>query len=376
MYSDRRKPGTHLIGSQDEIDIMDLLKKIWRGRVLIISVMVLSAIVAYVALMMLPSYYRIESTIDAVRAEQMRPISPAILESKAYLVTNSVNDGKEYQVQAPDEKKIYSKVLLQVPSFSILKSFWEWKTGKVLDFGKDIPLTDDARAFKKFYKGFVLQPSNSKTPEITARQISFEYEDQKQGVTLQKEYLDYLNKYVWMDHLSTIEAIYVENLKALAVSYESRNLIEQRKLNDEILRLRESLKIAESLNIRETPFKELENVQLRILDSRDYILGTKTLSQQLEILLARQGKSLSPFVPDLRSMEIWKEQMTADLLRFKNLDHKVNMFSVVNAPSSSLDPVKPQKTLIFIAVIILSGLFGVFFVLIRSSLKNHKVTAN
>ena len=102
------------------------------------------------------------------------------------------------------------------------------------------------------------------------------------------------------------------------------------------------------------------------------MLGTKTLSQQLEILIARQGKPLSPFVSDLRSMEIWKEQMTADLQRIKELKGKVNLFSVVNAAGSTIDPVKPKKALIFLGVVFMSLLAGVFIVLARSAFKSAK----
>ena len=364
----------------DEVDFMELFAKIWRGKFIILSIVIVSAVVAILYLRSMPSYYRIEATVDAVRSEQLRPLRPVTLESKAYQVSVSssvagnlpIFDGKEYQASPPDEKKIYDKILLQIGSFNIFKNFWESKIKKVLDLSVDAKETDEAREFKRLFKSFELIAVNPKVPEVTARKVAVEYEDPKEGMKILNEYLEYVNSRVLLDQIGIIEATYLENLKSLTASYESRNSIEQNKLNDEIVQLRENLKIAESLNIKETPYKELENIQLKILDSRDYLLGTKTLSQQLEILLARQGKSLAPFVSDLRSMEIWKEQMTADLQRIKSLKNGVNLFAVVNSAEASLDPVKPKKLLMLIAVIFSSGLLGVFVVLIKSTLESRK----
>ncbi|MES2673337.1 MAG: Wzz/FepE/Etk N-terminal domain-containing protein [Pseudomonadota bacterium] len=359
MYSDRRKQGNQLANS-DEIDMLDLLKKIWRARILIAKIVLISAIIALIALTISPSYYKIETTIDAVSAVQLRPLSPSILGSV------------EYQTPAPDEKKIYDRVLLQVNSLSALKAFWEKRTGKTLDLAPDAPSTDESRSFKKFYKALVLDPLNSKTPEITARKISLTYRDPKEGVKLLNDYLVFLNQQMWLEQSQKIQENYNANLKALAVSYDSRNLTEQQKLTDELTKIRENVKIAESLGIKETPFKALENIQLKILDSQDYLLGTKALMQQIDILVARQGKSLAPFTVDLRNMEMWRDQMNIDLQRIKELDGNINLFSIVNPPASSLDPVKPNKPLIFIAVVFLATFFGICLVLIRSAVKNHR----
>ena len=364
----------------DEVDFMELFTKIWHGKFIILGVVAFSSAIAVAFLMRMPAYYRIEATIDVVRSEQLRPLRPVTLESKAYQVQASspisgnvaIFDGKEYQAAPPDEKKIYDKILLQIGSFNILKSFWESKIKKVLDLSVDAKETDETKELKRLFKSFELIAVNPKLPDVTARKIAIEYEDPREGMKILNEYLEYVNSHVLLDQIGIMEATYLENLKSLNASYESRNTIEQNKLNDEIVKLRENLKIAESLNIKETPYKELENIQLKILDSRDYLLGTKTLAQQLELLIARQGKSLAPFVSDLRSMEIWKEQMTADLQRIKALKNGVNLFAVVNPAEASLGPVKPNKLLILVFVIFISGLVGVFVVLIKSMVDSRK----
>ncbi|MES2824254.1 MAG: Wzz/FepE/Etk N-terminal domain-containing protein [Pseudomonadota bacterium] len=362
----------------EEIDLFEIFKKIWDGKILIAGIVSVAAIVAFLVLKLIPSYYRIDVTIDMVAEDQLRAVSPSFLRSSDTQIF-SVDEKKklvEYQVSYPDSKKIYDRVLLQIRSIPLLKSFWEKKFGVIIDLKSGLPLSEEAKAFKKFYSGFFLEPSNTKTPDITARKVSIEYKNSDAGVTLLNEYLNYLNEKVGVEYSKKMEIAYVENLSALDASYNSLNLIEQRKLNDRIVNLQESLKIANSLGIKETPFKELENIQLNLWGSKDYLLGAKSLAQQIEILTARQGKSLAPFSTDLRNMETWRDQMTADLKRLNDLQGRVNYFSVVNAPEATLDPIKPKRALIFIAVVFLAGIFSIFLVLVLSSVKNRKAIAH
>jgi chain length determinant protein (polysaccharide antigen chain regulator) len=363
MYSDRRQKSNYVpdgVNSSDEIDIIEVLKKIWRGRVLIVGMVLVAAIIAFIALRMTTSYYKIEATIDAVAAIQLRPLSPSAL------------GNAEYQVPVLNEKKIFDRVLLQVNSLSLLKDFWEKKTGKALDLSPDATPTEESITFKKFYRSFVLEASNPKLLDVSARKVSLVSESPTKGVDLLNSYLDFVNQQMWLEQSKKLEESYNANLSALTISYDARNLIEQQNLSDRLVKVRENVKIAESLGIRETPFKSLENIQLKVLDSQDYLLGTKSLMQQVDILVGRQGHSLAPYSVDLRNMETWLAQMRIDRQRLKESDGKILLFSIVNKPTSSIDPVAPKKMLIFLAVIFFSGIFGVFIVLVRSAIQTRR----
>ena len=362
--------------NSDEIDLFEIFEKIWNGKLLIAGIVLASAILAFVILKMTPSYYRIETTIDKVDVEELRPLYPTILDGKEYKVLDGKVAFLEYQISIPDENKIYDDALLKINSLSFLKNFWEKRTGIPLELKRDAALTDNAIEFKKFQQSFLLDTANLKTPTVTARKISFEYPDSEEGMKLLGQYLDFVNQQLWLEYSAKVDASYSSSLQALEISYNTKKMIESRKLSDDLIVWRENLKIAEALGIKETPFKELENIQSSLMNSRLYLLGTKPLAKQIEIFVARQGASLSPYSPELRKMETWREQMVLDLQRIKDLNNKIHLFSVVNQPQSSLDPVKPQRALIFVAVVFLSGIFGVFLVLIRSAIRSHKVIAH
>lgn len=352
----------------NDIDFLDLFSKVWAGKKIIVISILVSAICAYIALKLTPSYYKIEATIDALPADQLRGLYPSSLE------------GKEYQVPFPDEKKIYRNVLLQIGSLSSLRSYWEAKTGKVLpNSEKESKSVEDSvnlNDFKKFSRAFYLEPSNPKFLDITARKVSLEQSNRILGVAMLKEYLDFCSQQVLQEQLTQMESSFQASLKSLNINYTNRLKIEERRLNDALISLHENLKIAESLGIKETPFRDLENIQLKILDGQGqgYLLGTKTIAQQIDILTARQGKSLAPFSAELRNMENWRMQMESDLERIKALDGKLQLFSVVNPPEATFDPVRPNKLLILIGVIFVSGFLSVFIVLIRAFLADRKIT--
>ena len=82
----------------DEKDLKELFIKIWEGKRIIGTVVLVSAVTAFITLSLVPSYYRIETTIDTISPDQLRSLMPSILGSS------------EYQVPAPDGKKIYDRV--------------------------------------------------------------------------------------------------------------------------------------------------------------------------------------------------------------------------------------------------------------------------
>jgi chain length determinant protein (polysaccharide antigen chain regulator) len=343
--------------NDDEIDLVDLLKKLWSERYTILVVILVSTIVCFFVLKALPSYYKIEATIDGVTQEQYRSVMPSQLNTA------------EYQVAAPDHKRNYNNVLLQIASLGSVKSFWEQRTGKLLDFNQKN--STEYKNFMEFFDDLVLESGNSKFPDFTPRKVSILHQNSNEGVSLLTEYLLYVNDSLWRDVSAKMKQSYVANLSALNFRYETVSRAEEKKLSDELTNLKEQLKIAQSLGITDTPFKDLENVQLSVVDSRYYLLGVKALKQQIEILESRQGKSLAPFSIELRSLETQRNIISADLEKLSAFTGKIEIFSIVNKPDSSFSPVAPNKLLILVAVIFASLFLSCIFVLIRSAFRHH-----
>ncbi len=340
----------------EEIDLLELFERLWQGKRLIGGIVLLGALLGLVVLKLLPSYYSIEATIDVLPTEQFRLLNPSQIGSS------------EYQVESPDAKKIYERVLLQANSTKSLKDFWQARTGQALDLGADSEENGNLNAFMKFQERFTVSSQNTKTPDNLSRKLSLYFESRQEGTELLSDYIDFINHYTSNEILARLKDSYTVSLAELEADYKIRSLNEEKKLADVLMGLRESLKVAETLGVRDIPFKDLENIQLKILDEQSYLLGTKYLNQRIDILVERQGKSLAPYSVELRNMENWKEMMTADLRRLGE-QKGVRMFSIVNVPEASIKPIKPNKLLIFIGLLCLLFIVAATIVLLMSSLK-------
>lgn len=339
-----------------EIDLIDLLETIWKGRYLLLAIVVVSALVGFLVLRTMPSQYAIDVTIDNVGVEGYHQIYPTILSIP------------EYQVPKPDHAKYYDKLLLQISSLNMAKSFWTQRAGK--DIGDELAEEE----FKFFYRNLNLEAKNNKLPELTARKLTILHVDGQAGVELLNEYLAFLNFQLWQKLSTDMLQSYESSLAALNSRYEVRKNYELQRLNDELLKLKENFLIAQSLKIQEIPYASLENIQLKILDGKDYLLGTNLLNQQIAILTERSKGSLSPFSQDLRNLENSMVIIQADIEKLKSIKN-IKMFEVVNPAQASIRPVKPNKTLILFGVVFMSGFIGMIYLLIRSSLiKRRQVT--
>src|SRR5690606_13880262 len=190
--------------------------------------------------------------------------------------------------------------------------------------------TDD-EAFGNFVNSLAVVVPESRS---TLSRITLQTEQAAQGVEMLSSYLSFINSYTVTGYIDKLIITYQSRLQRLAGDYESLRLQEKIKIEDELIRLEEAHAVAESLGIVSTPYEQVENVQLTILDNREYLLGTTVLSQEIKALQARQDKPLEAFVPELRQMRRWKEQMEGDLQRLRAADDDVEALVIVSPPES------------------------------------------
>lgn len=162
----------------------------------------------------------------------------------------------------------------------------------------------------------------------------------------------------------------------MGIDHETLLKREQQKLEDNLLQLHEGLNVARSLNIVETPYEKLTGVELKIVDNRKYLLGTRVLSEEIKSLEARMGKPLSAFVPELRQMEYSRVTIENDLKRLRVVKDDIQAFYLASAVTSSIEPVKPKKLLILLGAAFLSLVMGVVLVFVTEAIKSYKTRSD
>lgn len=355
----------HDYESRDEIDLLELCVIIWRRRVLVFATMLICVIPTCIWLIWQPSIYKLESLFGSTSNYNIQALQPTLLP-----------DGERYQVSSLKSEDLYQDLLTQASSLNAQRLFWEQWSKLPLSQDPSGATTKNDDEFKVFFKSLKLIPPSPKNPNVTFSQINLETSNPARDIKTLTAYMDFLNVRVVEKFVSQLEKGYTSNLQKLQFDYGSLKKREQQKMEDSLLQLQESINIARSLNIVDTPYEQLAGVEIKLVDDRKYLLGTRVLEQEIKSLMSRAEKPLSAFVPELRVMESWQEVLENDIKNLKTIKSEIQVFNLVGPVVSSLDPIKPKKLLILLAVIFLSVLIGAVVAVAGNAIKNYQAREN
>lgn len=355
----------------DEIDLMDLFAIIWEGRWIIFAVNVIAAIAGFVVIKALPSIYRVEAVLAGPSSYQLQVLQPSTLAQRPSTQEDDPREvyGVDYQVAAIDPLNVYVSALAAVNSLSLKRQYWLAEGREFA--GAEFDGEDSEEGLEAFAKS--LQLTQPKTVDSTSAvaQLSFLTENPEKGVEVLNRYLAFAERQIMARQLKQLQRALQVSLARLEEDYASLVTQERQSLGDELIRLQEAHEVATALGIRELASEKIENVWLSLLDGRLYLLGSAVLEEEISALTARKDKPLEAFVPRLREMGRWREQINRDLQRLESAAAQVSPFSIVAPPEASLSPVKPNKPLLLIAVVFAAFIVSVFGVLFRHGWKSY-----
>lgn len=342
------------IAREDEIDLIALLFRLWEGKRVIAVWVILGILLGGFVAWKKNSVYPVTATIDIAQPQDLLQIQPSPVQLKGSAIVPPLTT-----------ESIYGSVVLQAPSVNLLKLFWNQYSKENADSLADME-------FKSFVKGFKLVPVNAKQNESTSRYVSAEFENPKVGALVLGAYLEFLNKTVQRQVLDMLRKSYEAGISTIDSDIQVIEANDQKKLLYDLDKLNENLKIAQSLKIEDTPFKDLENIELKLIDGRDYLLGAKALSQQINLLTERRGKSMVPYDPELINLTEAKAILKADLDRINQFKSIVNFFRVESLPEAALEPKGPGSAIVLLGVTFAFFFIGVLQVLLTVAITNYK----
>lgn len=355
-----------------EIDLMDLFAILWEGRWIILTLNVLALVAGLVVIKALPSLYRVEAALAGPSNYQLQVLQPSILAQSAAREERPVRgaDGVDYQVAAIDSLTVYVAALAEIDSLSLKRQYWldEGREFAGAEFGS----TGDGEGLKAFAKSLKLAQPQTIRDTSAVTHLSFLTQDPEKGTEVLARYLSFAEQQIMKRQLSQLRSALEVSVARLNEDYTSLLAQEKLRLDDELIRLREAHGVATSLGIRELASEKIENVWLTLLDNRLYLLGSAVLEEEISALEARKDKPLEAFVPRLRQMGQWREQINRDLQRLESRAVQVSPFSIIAPPEASLSPVKPNKPLLLLAVVFATFIASVFLVLFRHGWRSYK----
>ena len=328
----------------DEIDLVALCATIWDGKWKIVGAALICLVLGVIYLLVAPKVYKLEVVLAPPMAADLEPIQPPKVDEHYTLVVISSDDA-------------YGLVKGYLRSEEKRLSFWNQYFGVDSEAALSAGSLDE---FLSFNEELVVKEGKKEDVSITLALMTKAPSD---DVQMLKGFLGAINKQV-IDELVGRMGMFLALQKGKLVEDIARTREQYRvQLQDQIVNLKEALTIAEKIGIKETPYQQLANVEVKVVD-KDFLLGTKTLNSQLEALESRKGKD--SFVPDLRKLQNQLQLVEADLATMQARSNKAHTFRVLKPLSRPLKEDSPKKALVLALSVVVGGFLGLFWIFISS----------
>ena len=346
----------------DEIDLFELVETLWKEKVLIILFTVVTALAgAGYALMATPTY--------EAEVRLLPPSSKDVAElnklSGAPYVANANANANANAFFAPST--VFERFVQNLESSSLRKEFLA--RPEVLSF-----YNPDGQPISRVWKGFseslvVSKPGKNSNSTILKVTLS----DSALAADFANAFVESAINITKSDLISDFQEELSQSKDRIAATIDSRKQTYVSQIETELAKLREAKLVAEKIGIeRQESVDRLAgaNENLMVDEMRRlYRLGTVAISAEIEAMQARmKDDSLIPGLVGLQQQLAYLDSISLD-------KDKIRPAIVDLEAIEPLSPIKPKKSLILALSIVLGGMVGVMFVLIRSAVRNRKAKA-
>lgn len=323
---------------QDEISLIDLYRVLVNGKKILLATMATIIVLAVVYLILTPKVYQ-------VTARLLEPTA-----DKLVLTINAVSDPARYV-----PKDIFEKYMIELKK----NETWNLFINANSDFSPDgsnegvsNPSVDNPLVITKdkAYPG----------PHIL---LKYDTNDKEKSDQVISQYLGFARNLLIQQLIILHKQEVEQKVAELKSKIKTSRVQEKIKREDNIVRLKNDLDIANKLNIKENRMMTLQSkTSLTVVASNmnipRYMRGTRVLEAELEALQNRSTDDA--FIKGLRD---WQQEVNR-LKLIKYTPEQFQPFILDGAINEPKSPIKPKKKLVLVLSAILGlflGIFAVFF---------------
>lgn len=342
----------------DEIDLFELVQSIWQEKLTVILVTVLITALAVIYALLATPVYETEVTL----------LPPQTSDIQAYnqgLIALKDNDGawlKEYTA-----KLVYTEFLDNLRSRQLRNQALDEFYLPLLP--KDTDLTNRQALHQRFSRVLsIKQPDIKNMPDLYAVQVQFT--DPEQAAMLANDYVQLALQKTKQQLKADVEAEHTRLRVDLESQLESLQRQAAQERQDELVKLKEALIVAENLGIEQPilPVGKSTREGAAYVDRNLlYMRGAKALQAQISVLESRQSDL--PFIENYQELAAKLE-----LLKTLKLDNnQVAVATIDELAEVPVKPVKPKKSLIVAVGFSVGGVLGIFIALIKAAIRKRKL---
>lgn len=320
-----------------EIDLHDLLVKLWKGKLTIVFTMVLFFILGVSYALLTPEKWTAKSTIYTPKNQD------------TYMLDQLRENIKLYGLHGiPRAQDLYSQFILDFNSNENAKNYFR-NTEQFRQYVETNNLGDiEQQKILRKWSSWI-----SATPGDVGAVLSVSSLTPDMATQLLDGYIEYVIQLQHKEIISVLENNRNMNLTNLSTSIRLRTDDAKRNLKNEIDNISQSLEIAKAAAVS----KPLENYNQN--DRFPITLGVDGLSKKLGIL---KSIEIEKYMPELMELKV-----SADRLKEVELkDITYRPFSYLDADSKPFTRDEPKRALIAVLAALFGGAIGIAIVLVRS----------
>lgn len=340
--------------SRDEIDLVELVKTLWQGKVIIALCTIVFTVCAIVYALTAQQWWTSKAVITEGQYQNTANIRSQI--TNLYAVIN--NPSKINGVLSNDA--LLNDYITEFNAFDNKKAFIE-NNEIMKQYANEAQLTDDNKA--QFITDWAQrisasQPDKKNQPEIF--QLSFEATSSKLAHDLLVAYSNDISNKVRNDLIDVLDAKISNQKQILQANKITLEANAKQQLANELIKTNYALDMAKSADVTK-PLAEMNNNELFQIQ-----LGTEALAEKSKVL--EKIKDLSVFQPKLGII-----QTKLELLSKIKLDHNLAVQSVRYLQNTDypISRDKPKRPLIAVLGFLLGMMLGVAIVLLKSAFNKN-----
>ncbi|NKG29781.1 Wzz/FepE/Etk N-terminal domain-containing protein [Erwinia rhapontici] len=313
----------------DELDLLDIFFQLWKGKWIIIALIVVSLIGAGIYLASVKSKWTSTAILTQPDIGQMVYYSGIL--NQVYALNDADNNGNNTQSKpgqfSPDilQQTLFNRFSASLAASNLVDIK---AVDKALSYPLSISLTADS--------------ANHAQEQLSS-------------------YIQQVNTTLLNDYLAEIKTNLIAKQSELTASLEAQKKIAQQRNAHRIEVIRYALKIAEDSNISSSQLTQVENLS----DDTLYLLGTHALSAMIA------NEANKPLVLDKQYFDT-QTQLLA-LSQLKPDAEKLQPFTYITQPDLPAAPVNPRKSLVLLLAAILGAIAGSAIVIGRNVVADYRL---
>ena len=338
----------------DEIDLVELVKTLWQGKVTIALCTIVFTVCAIVYALTAQQWWTSKAVITTGQYQNTANIRSQI--TNLYAVIN--NPSKINGILSSDT--LLNDYITEFNAFDNKKAFIE-NNEIMKQYADEAKITDENKASfitRWAERISASQPDKKNQPDVY--QLSFEATSSKLAHDLLVAYSDDISNKVRNDLIDELDAKISYHQQILQANKISLEANAKQQLANELIKTNYALDMAKSADVTK-PLADMNNGELFQIE-----LGTEALAEKSKVL--KKIKDLSVFQPQLGIV-----QTKLDLLSKVKIDHNLALQSVRYLQNTDypISRDKPKRPLIAVLGFLLGMMFGVAIVLLKSAFNKN-----